>query len=87
MTGTIDGVSLDAYYHYPQISDLSDAPGAIFNNWFRVVDLARGCARPQTGYRRAHAVAARVGGAALPADQLFETDGDVFDPAQAPFLV
>jgi leucine dehydrogenase len=29
---------------------------------------------------RAHAVAARVGGATLPADQLFETDCDVFAP-------
>jgi len=32
---------------------------------------------------RAHAVAGRVGGAALPADQLFETDCDVFAPVRS----
>lgn len=43
VTGTVDGVSIDAYVPYPQVSDLSDDAGAIFNNWFHVSDLTRGC--------------------------------------------
>jgi len=45
VTGTVDGVSISVYNQYPQVPDLqpSDAPGAIFNNWFHLVDLTRGC--------------------------------------------
>jgi hypothetical protein len=45
VTGTVDGVPLSDLATIPQVPDLepSDAPGGIFNNWFRVVDVSKGC--------------------------------------------
>jgi len=44
VSGTVDGIPISTYNQYPQVSGLDpDASGAIFNNWFRIVDLSRGC--------------------------------------------
>lgn len=45
VTGTVDGISIATYNQYPQVDSLqpSGAPGAIFNNWFHIVDLTKCC--------------------------------------------
>jgi hypothetical protein len=47
VTGTVDGVPLSDLATITQVPDLepSDAPGGIFNNWFRIVDVSKGCSR------------------------------------------
>lgn len=45
VTGTVDGVPLSDVATIPQVPELepSEAPGGIFNNWLRVVDVNTGC--------------------------------------------
>lgn len=45
VTGSVDGVPLSDLATLPQITELepSDAPGGIFNNWFRIVDVSKRC--------------------------------------------
>ena len=44
VTGTVDGVPISTYYLEPPSlpGAPEDAHGAIFNSWFRVVDVAHG---------------------------------------------
>ena len=46
VTGTVDGVPISDLATIPQVPDLepAGAVGGIFNNWFRIVDVDKGCA-------------------------------------------
>jgi hypothetical protein len=45
VTGTVDGVPINDLAPVPQVPNLepSGAPGGIFNNWLRVVDVSKDC--------------------------------------------